>query len=652
MVVAQAVQRAPPQDRRRRLIHRTPWILLAVWVVAGCCVTGLAPGPRALETELLAVGHGLAVVIQTPGGQTYLYDCGRMGDPSVGRRIVAPALWSRGISRIDTVFLSHADHDHYDGLPDLLDRFAIGQVRVPPGFGGEANPGAIALLDQVRSRGVPVRPIAAHESWETGGAKITVLHPPAGWNRDASDNARSLVLDVAFAGRHFLLTGDLEQAGLTALTSQPAPDPPPEVMLAPHHGGKSANPPWLYNWAKPRAVVVSQKPVPPRSGDALAQLQERGIPLLRTWRQGAICLRFTSRGIMARGFLDQDEFSGQEMVFASLLSSPGGLAKALPLRLFFGLAGFAIGLIGCAALAVVEIAAWSLVAPSRFGRDEGAGDAAGRDVDGLVQPIEIRAPDGARLVGHFMPAQGRFPTGNTVMLLHGFAETSQALERKRMTALSRHGWNVAAVDSRGYGQSDGTYATFGGRETIDVRAWLDRLADFVSRSGARCEVRPALWGRSMGAQIAMRAAAEDSRVAALVLESPLVDLAAAVAAPLRMRRFPMSRLLARLILRRARKLAGMPLDRPRPIDLAPRLTCPVLILHGTDDTLVPVSEARRLAAAFPRAPAWRDVPGAGHSGVVDTGGDPLLDHVAEFLDKAVGGEEPIGTEVQGRDGVR
>ena len=109
----------------------------------GSCPAGCSPACAAadatLEAEFLAVGHGLAVLIHTPDGQTLLYDCGRLGDPTVGRRIIAPALWARGVSRIDTVFLSHADQDHYDGLPDLLDRFPIGEVRLPPGFAGRGQ---------------------------------------------------------------------------------------------------------------------------------------------------------------------------------------------------------------------------------------------------------------------------------------------------------------------------------------------------------------------------------------------------------------------------------------------------------------------------------------------------------------------------------
>jgi competence protein ComEC len=631
-------------SRVGRLAHLGPWWLLSAWTVWGLILATIPTRPVTPEAELLAVGHGLATIIRTSDGQTLLYDCGRMGDPSVGRRIIAPALWAYGISRLDTVVLSHADQDHYNGLPDLLDRFPIGTVRIPQGFGGPTNPRAVELMQDVRSRGIAVRETTAPEAWESAGVRFTVQHPPSGWYPRASDNARSLVLDVAHAGRHLLLTGDLEQVGLIELIARPGPEPPPDIMLAPHHGGKSANPASLYRWANPRSIVVSQRTVPSGSNDPLSPLERQGIPVRRTWRDGAIHMQWTADGILARGFREGAEIRSEEkpalhppdwprvFAIASLnsWSSPGAL------RIAVALVGFALGAILWAFLAVVEYGAWMLVVPPRVrrGRANDDDDATAKPPPLPFEPIEVRANDGAKLAGRWYPAPGPAATGRDVLLLHGFADNASAWEASRVAMLNRHGWNVAALDSRGYGHSEGTYSSFGGREAGDLRAWLDALADRAGGSNPTSPFQPALWGRSMGAAIALRTAAEDRRIAALVLESPMVDLDASVAALLRGRRIPFARHLARLITRRAGRLAGVALNHPRPIDLAPRVACATLIVHGTIDTLVPISEARRLADVLASPPRWFDVPGAGHLNVIAVGGDELIDHIAAFLDDA------------------
>ena len=222
-------------------------------------------------------------------------------------------------------------------------------------------------------------------------------------------------------------------------------------------------------------------------------------------------------------------------------------------------------------------------------------------------------------------------------MLHGFAEASTALEARRAAALNQHGWNVASLDSRGYGQSEGPYATFGGREAGDIQVWLDSLAERIARVEPALVFQPALWGRSMGAAIALRAAALDHRPVALVLESPMVDINTSTAIVLRNRRLPFPKLLARLVIRRAGKLVGMPLDRPRSTDSAARVECSTLIVHGIDDTLVTIAEARRLADAFPSPPRWFDVAGAKHTDVIETGGNELLDRIGAFLDETTSG---------------
>ena len=629
-----------------RLSRYGPWCFLTMWVSLRL-ILALVPARSAIpEAEVLAVGHGLAVLIRTPEGQTFLYDCGRMGDPTVGRRIIAPALWSQGIDRIDTVILSHADQDHYNGLPDLLDRFSIGSLRIPPGFGGPANPGAVQIIRSVRSRGIAVLTTSAPETWESAGVHFSVLHPPSGWYPESSDNARSLVLDIAYRDRHLLLTGDLEQLGLVELMAHPSPEPPPDVLLAPHHGGKSANPPSFYRWANPRSVVVSQRSLPPHSNDALSALEEQKLPLWRTWRDGAIRLQWLGSGITARGFLRR----AKARTTNHRLSLGSGFIGLFPIaslpvweasgttRLVVGLTGFALGLVLWTLLLIVEYGAWVLVVPPRKRvRDEDFDEISRHHQFEPFDLIETRAVDGAKLAGRWYPAPGPQATGRTVLLLHGFADDSSAWEASRAALLNRQGWNVAALHSRGYGYSEGPHASFGGREAADVSTWLDALADRVAALDPALSFQPVLWGRSMGAAIAVRNAAEDDRPTALVLESPMVDLDSSVAAILRSRRLPFARLLARLITGRANKLAGVSLNHPRPIDVAPRVASAILVVHGALDTLVPIDDARRLADAFASPPCWLDVPGAGHINVMAVGGDELLERISAFLDEVTCG---------------
>lgn len=594
---------------------RVAWCVLGGWVASGLALAAFPPrAEAALEAEVLAVGHGLAVVIQTGDGRTLLYDCGRMGDPGVGHRIVARALWARGVSRIDEIILSHADSDHYNGLPDVLERFAVGAVRVAPGFGGPANPGADELLKQVKARGIPVRPIAAGDHWAWGDARFAVWHPAAGWLPEASDNARSVVLDLEAHGRHALLTGDLEREGLVALKEQS--HPPIDTFLSPHHGGRTANPNWLYVWADPARVVVSQRPPSPGTKDALVDAVPRDVPALRTWERGSIRLRWTEGGVSAQGLLDQAVLHEGDMpVLSSTTVAAFGLDWSHAL---VGVLGFLFGLAACGSLLVVDWGAWTLVLPRRkldeVEEDEGPGE-----------PIEARAADGAVLAGIWHPAVAG--AKGMVLVLHGFAEPTSL--RGRIEALNQQGWNVASLDSRGHGRSGGVHTTFGGREAGDVRAWIDALAARLGPSP-----RVAAWGRSMGAAVVMRAAAEDPRIAAVVLEAPYVDLEAAIATVLRRFHIPLPRMFASLIARRAERLAGVSLTRPRPIDVAPRIPARALVVHGAEDALVPLADARRLAEALPGPVALIDVPGAGHANVVSVGGDDLLQRIAAFLDEA------------------
>jgi pimeloyl-ACP methyl ester carboxylesterase len=300
------------------------------------------------------------------------------------------------------------------------------------------------------------------------------------------------------------------------------------------------------------------------------------------------------------------------------------------------LLGLAAGLIVGLVLAVVEFGAWALVTPSRASKPSPEPDDADEPPSGPPlhesgEPIRARAADGVELAGRWIAAPGT-ATGRTMILVHGFADGPEAMVADRGRAILDHGWNLAAVDLRAYGESQGTLSSFGGREAGDLRAWLDVLADRIAPGEPFI---PAIWGRSMGAAIALRTAVEDGRVRALVLEAPMVDLQAAVATLTRSRKVPMAPLLSRLIVARAGRLAKVPLHRPRPLDLAARCDRPVVLVHGEDDPLIPSARARVLAAAFPTPAAYIEVPGARHADVARVGGPDLLAEILAFVDRRV-----------------
>ncbi len=87
--------------------------------------------------------------MELPDGHTVLYDAGRMGAPTSCCRIISGYLWSRGLTHIDAVVLSHADSDHYNALPELLERFSVGTVYVSPVMFDQPNASIRFLRDAI-----------------------------------------------------------------------------------------------------------------------------------------------------------------------------------------------------------------------------------------------------------------------------------------------------------------------------------------------------------------------------------------------------------------------------------------------------------------------------------------------------------------------
>jgi competence protein ComEC len=283
----------------RRPGWRVSWSAAALWLALAAAGLWVQRRPsEQLECAFLSVGHGCCVVLHLPDGGTMLYDAGKLGSPSGSAHMIAQYLWSRGITRLDAVLISHADVDHFNALPQLAERIDIDAVYLAPRMAQDMARGDDRSLDVLRAaldkHGIAVRTLAQGDELDRGECRLRVLHPRPEGER-GSDNANSLVLLVECHGRRLLLPGDLEQGGVARLLVQPAQDC--DVLLAPHHGSSHSNPPGFAKHFTPEWVVVSGG-MTQTSPEVAESFVAAGADVLHTARHNAVRVRVGEDGTL------------------------------------------------------------------------------------------------------------------------------------------------------------------------------------------------------------------------------------------------------------------------------------------------------------------------------------------------------------------
>jgi fermentation-respiration switch protein FrsA (DUF1100 family) len=239
--------------------------------------------------------------------------------------------------------------------------------------------------------------------------------------------------------------------------------------------------------------------------------------------------------------------------------------------------------------------------PSRFGLE--------------YQAVNLKADDGTSLFAWFLPAKETAQA--TVLYLHGNAENIST-HFANVAWMPAEGFNVLALDYRGYGASEGTPSLEGVQLDIDaaMRALL-----------ARPDVDPkriVIFGQSLGGALAIRYVARTAHranVRALVADGAFSDY--------------------REITRE--KLAGLWLTWP--LQWLPWLTVdndyspesavgsispiPLLLLHGDQDPVVPHRHSQRLFELAHEPKELWIVPGAGHTQSLHS--EAVRKRLTEFL---------------------
>jgi pimeloyl-ACP methyl ester carboxylesterase len=214
------------------------------------------------------------------------------------------------------------------------------------------------------------------------------------------------------------------------------------------------------------------------------------------------------------------------------------------------------------------------------------------------QLTRISTPDGVKLAALYLS----YPAArHTLVYFHGNAEDLGTLEPQLRELRDRLELSVLGWDYRGYGRS-------GGRpdEPTTLRDAQTVLAYVTGPLGVPPE-RIILYGNSVGAGPAVEVAATH-RVGGLILRSAFTS--------------------AFRVMTRVRIL---PFDKFVVLEKLPRVTCPVLVIHGTADEVVPFSHGLRIYAAVPGPKSKLWVEGAGHNDLVETAGDAYWQALRSFV---------------------
>jgi competence protein ComEC len=296
----------------RRYAHRA--IAACVWLVATSMVIGVLQWPfvratearRELRLTMFDVGQGESILIETPNGRRLLIDSG--GSPfgtsfNIGARVLAPALWARGVRRLDTLLITHGDPDHLGGALDVLADFRPRELwmgvlvpnhRSTQDIGGEA----IRL-------GVPVTLRRRGETMSDPDLRVRVLHPPPpDWERRRVRNDDSVVLEIVYRDVAVLLTGDIsaevERDILPRLTNATT-----RVLKVAHHGSRTSSSQELLSAWRPQYALISAgrgnnfgHPAP----EVLTRLEAIGATVLRTDLHGQITLETDGAQIRTNTF--------------------------------------------------------------------------------------------------------------------------------------------------------------------------------------------------------------------------------------------------------------------------------------------------------------------------------------------------------------
>lgn len=241
------------------------------------------PDPGALRVQVMDVGQGLAVLVQTHA-HALLFDSGPAfgSGLDMGEAAVVPSLRALGVQRLDRIVVSHGDADHAGGARSVLAAF--------PAPLSSSDLGQFARAE----------PCVAGRRWQWDGVQFELLHPPPHFPYQRNES--SCVLRVGSAHGSLLLSGDIGHLIEARLLRERAAQLRADIVLVPHHGSAGSSSQEFVAATGARHAVFAaghdNRFGHPRA-EVVARWRDTGAQLWNTARHGALRFELGAAGIEA-----------------------------------------------------------------------------------------------------------------------------------------------------------------------------------------------------------------------------------------------------------------------------------------------------------------------------------------------------------------
>lgn len=263
--------------------------------------------------DFIYIGEGNASLIKTKKGKNILIDSGDGGKDryNSGEKILLPYLLYNKIYKLDEIYITHLDKDHFGGAESIVKKLKVKKVYIPYGYINDEN--FLKFKKICINKNIEINEVyLGYEKQIEENIHLSVLWPnkeknnikiikkELGGKESKEKNNNSLVIKFNIYERKILFSGDIEKEAEDKISKKYIKNElKSDILLSPHHGSNTSSSDAFLEKVNPEVVIIScgkNNIFKHPSKDVLERYKKRNVRIFRTDYDGLISYKIDING--------------------------------------------------------------------------------------------------------------------------------------------------------------------------------------------------------------------------------------------------------------------------------------------------------------------------------------------------------------------